>query len=102
MIRQTGQPKLYRVLLKISSRREKLRKFKFEGPLKSALKYMYMYILNNLENVLHHFFYHMFAFTLNETIYYDTSKIRWVHTTSLSALEVHFSSRVLGNHLKRT
>ena len=55
MIRQTGQPKLYRVLLKISSRREKLRKFKFEGPLKSALKYMYMYILNNLENILHHF-----------------------------------------------
>lgn len=47
-------------------------------------------------------FYHVFAVTLNETIYYDTLKIRWVHTRPLSALEVHFSSRVLGNHLKCT
>ena len=48
-------------------------------------------------------FYHMFAFTLNETIYYDTLKIRWViYTRPLSGLEVHFSSSVLGNHLKCT
>ena len=47
-------------------------------------------------------FYHMFGFTLNETIYYDTFKIRWVYTRPLSALEVNFSSSVLGNHLKCT
>lgn len=47
-------------------------------------------------------FYHVFAVTLNETIYYDTLKIRWVHTRPLSALDLYSSSRVLGNHLKCT